>query len=63
MLFQKIKTVVKGKHYDTIFEIERSETEHLMALPKEAFQKSFQSWNQRWDNVSLAKVIILKEIE
>lgn len=47
-LFPKMKTVLKGKRFDTIPDIERATTEQLKALPKEAFQKCFQSWNQRW---------------
>jgi [histone H3]-lysine36 N-dimethyltransferase SETMAR len=48
-LFPKIKSVLKGKRFDTISDIERATTEQLKTLPKEAFQKCFQSWNQRWD--------------
>ena len=48
-LFQKIKSVLKGKRFDTIPGIEKATTEQLKAIPKEAFQKCFQSWIQRWD--------------
>lgn len=48
-LFPKIKTVLKGKRFDTIPDIEIATKEQLKALPKEAFQKCFQSWIQRWD--------------
>lgn len=41
----KNKTLLKGKLFDTIPDIQRAKTEQLKALSKEGFQ----SWIQHWD--------------
>jgi hypothetical protein len=38
---------LKGRRFDTINEIQKNPTDELFAIPKEAFQKAFQSWQKR----------------
>jgi hypothetical protein len=40
---------MKGRRFDTIDEIQKNSTNELFAIPKEAFQKAFQSWQKRWE--------------
>jgi len=48
-LFPKLKSTLKGRRFDTIDEIQKNSTNELFAIPKEAFQKAFQSWQKRWE--------------
>ena len=48
-LFPKLKSTLKGRRVDTIDEIQKNSTNKLFAIPKEAFQKAFQSWQKRWE--------------
>jgi hypothetical protein len=45
----KLKFTLKGRRFDTIDEIQKNSTNELFAIPKEAFQKAFQSWQKRWE--------------
>jgi len=47
-LFPKLKSTLKGRRFDTTDEIQKNSTNELFAIPKEAFQKAFQSWPKRW---------------
>ena len=47
-LLLKLKSTLKGRRFDTIDEIQKKLTNELFAIPKEAFQKAFQSWQKRW---------------
>jgi len=48
-LFPKLKSTLKGRCFDTFDEIQKNLTKELFAIPKEAFQKAFQSWQKRWE--------------
>jgi len=47
--FPKLKSTLKGRRFDTFEEIQKNSTKELFAIPKEAFQKAFQSWQKRWE--------------
>ena len=47
-LFLKLKFTLKGRRFDTVDEIQKNSTNEF-AIPKEAFQKAFQSWQKRWE--------------
>ena len=47
-LFPKLKSTFKGRRFDTFDGIQKNSTKELFAIPKEAFQKVFQSWQKRW---------------
>ena len=48
-LFPKLKSTLKGRCFDTFDEIQKNLAKELFAIPKEAFQKAFQSWQKRWE--------------
>jgi hypothetical protein len=48
-LFPKLKSALKGRRFDTSDEIQENSTDELFAIPKEAFQKAFQSLQKRWE--------------
>jgi len=48
-LFPKLKSTLRGRRLDTFDEIQKHSTEEMFAIPKEPFQKAFQSWQQRWE--------------
>jgi hypothetical protein len=48
-LFPKLKPTLKGRRFDTIDEIQKNSTNEFFAIPKEAFQKAFQSWQKCWE--------------
>ena len=48
-LFPKLKSTLKGRRFNTFDEIQKNSTKELFAIPKEAFQKAFQSWQKRWE--------------
>jgi len=47
-LFPKFKFTLKGRRFDTFDEIQKNSME-LFAIPKEVFQKAFQSWQKCWE--------------
>lgn len=47
-LFPKVKSVVKGTHFESIEEIQTSVTRVLKDIPVEEFQKCYQAWKNRW---------------
>jgi len=47
-LFPKLKSTLNGRCFDTFDEILKNSTKEF-AIPKEAFQKAFQSWQKRWE--------------
>ena len=47
-LFPKLESTLKGRRFDTFDDIQKNSKE-LFAIPKEAFQKVFQSWQKRWE--------------
>ena len=48
-LFPKLKSNLKGRRFDTSDKIQKNSTKELFAIPKEGFQKAFQSWQKRWE--------------
>jgi len=54
-LFPKLKYTLKGRRFDTFDEIQTNSTKELFAIPKEAFQKVFQSWQKRWERCVASK--------
>jgi len=47
ILFPKLKSTLKGRHFDTFDDSKKNSTE-FFAILKEAFQKAFQTWKKRW---------------
>jgi len=48
-LFLKVKMTMKGKHFESIQDIEAATTAQLKTLTKEDFQNCFRKWQERWD--------------
>ena len=48
-LFPKSKSTLKGRRFETFDEIQKNSKNELFAIPKEAFQKAFQSRQKRWE--------------
>jgi len=48
-LFPMLKSTLKGRRFDTIDEIQKYSTNDLFVILKEAFQKTFQSWQKSWE--------------
>ena len=48
-LFPKVKMTMKGKHFESIQDIEAATTAQLKTLTKEDFQNCFRKWQKRWD--------------
>jgi len=47
-LFQKIKDILKGRHFDDIDDIRSNTTAALKAIPQNHFQNCFEGWTRRW---------------
>jgi transposase len=47
-LFQKIKKILKGRHFDDIDDIRSNITAALKAIPQNQFQKCFEGWTRHW---------------
>jgi transposase len=45
-LFPKLKTTLKGRHFETIEEIQENTTRGLCAITESAFQEAFQQWKK-----------------
>ena len=52
-LFPKLKTRVKTKPFAMIEEIKEKSKQNLLATPKNAFQKSFEDWKNRWHTCNI----------
>lgn len=50
-----MKSTLKGHRFDTCDEIKKNSQKELFAIPKEAFQKAFQSWKERWERCVASK--------
>jgi hypothetical protein len=46
-LFQKIKEILKGRHFDGINFIKNNTTATLKASPQNQFQNYFEGWTRR----------------
>jgi surfactin synthase thioesterase subunit len=47
-LFQKVKSAVKGYHFESTEYIHRSVTQTLNDIPQNAFQECYKQWQHRW---------------
>jgi len=45
--FPKLKSTLKGRHFDSIADIEKNCTADLKKIPEAAFQAAFESWKKR----------------
>jgi hypothetical protein len=48
-LFPKLKTTLKGRHFQTIKEIQENAIRELHAIAESAFQEAFQQWKKHWE--------------
>jgi len=48
-LFPKLKTILKGRRFQTIEEIQENSIRELRAITESAFQEAFQQWKKRWE--------------
>jgi transposase len=46
-LFPKLKSHLKGRHFETVDNIQKVVTEKLRALPHKEFQNCYREWVQR----------------
>jgi len=46
-LFPRVKKELKGKHWESVENIQRHVTSFLKAIPVEEFQSAFQAWQTR----------------
>ncbi|KAJ4444640.1 hypothetical protein ANN_06436 [Periplaneta americana] len=61
-LFPKLKTPLKGSHFESREEIMRNATTELNTIPKEDFQRCFRQWKDRWAKCVQAQGPTLKGI-
>jgi hypothetical protein len=47
-VFQKIKEILKGRHFDDIADIGSNTKAALKAIPQNQFQNRFEGWPRRW---------------
>ena len=47
-LFQKVKLAVKGHHFESTEDIQKSVTQALNNIPQTAFQECYKQWQQCW---------------
>ena len=48
-LFPKLKTTLKGRHFQSIDEIQENAIRELRAITESEFQDAFQKWKKRWE--------------
>jgi len=46
-LFPRLKNHLKGRHFGTLDNIQKSVTDELTGIPAEAFQHCYEQWKQR----------------
>jgi len=54
-LFPKLKMPLKGTRFQSREDIMRNATDQLRAIPKEAFQRCFRQWQNRWEKCVAAQ--------
>jgi len=47
-LFQKVKSALKGHHFESTEDIQRSVTQVLNDVPQNAFKECYKQWQHRW---------------
>jgi len=45
--FPRLKNHLKGRHFGTLDNIQKSVTDELKGIPAEAFQHCYEQWKQR----------------
>jgi hypothetical protein len=58
-LFQKVKTALKGHHFESTEDIQRSVTQVLNDIPQNAFQKRYKQWQHHRHKGCTLKVTTL----
>jgi len=48
-LFPKLKTTLKGRHFQTIDRIQENAIRELHAITESVFQAAFQQWKKHWE--------------
>jgi len=48
LLFQKAKSAMKGRHFESTEDIQRSITQALNDIPQATFQECHKQWQHRW---------------
>jgi len=48
-LFPKLKTTLKGCHFQTIGDSQENAVREMRAITESAFQEAFQQWKKRWE--------------
>ena len=48
-LFPKLKTTLKGRHFQTVEEIQENVIRELHAITESAFQEAFKQRKKRWE--------------
>jgi len=48
ILFQKANSTMKGHHFESTEDIQRSVTQALNDIPQAAFQECYKQWQHRW---------------
>jgi len=46
-LFPRLKNNLKGRHFGTLNNIQKSVTDELIGIPSEAFQHCYEQWKPR----------------
>jgi histone-lysine N-methyltransferase SETMAR len=54
-LFQKIKEILKGRHFDDIEDVRSNTATALKAIPQNHFQKCLEGWTRRWHRCIASK--------
>ena len=50
LVFPKLKSLLKGKRFQTVTEIQENTTGQLMAIPTKDFAECFEQWKRCWEN-------------
>jgi hypothetical protein len=48
-LFPKLKTILKGRRFQTREESQENAIRELRTIRSSAFQQAFQQWKKRWE--------------
>jgi transposase len=48
-LFPKLKTTLKGRHFQTIEQIEENAIRELRTITESVFKEAFQQWKKCWE--------------
>ena len=56
LLFPKRKATLKGRHFQTIGEIQENVIRELRAITESAFLEAFQQWKKHWERRIASRV-------